>query len=35
MIDQSQLPKGLIEGCILEIISKGENYDYQITEDLN
>jgi len=35
MIDQAQLLKGLLEGCILEIISRGETYGYQITEDLN
>lgn len=27
--------KGLLEGCILEIISRGETYGYKITEDLN
>ena len=35
MIDQAQLLKGVLEGCILEIISRGETYGYQITEDLN
>jgi len=35
MIDQAQLLKGLLEGCILEVISRGETYGYQITEDLN
>lgn len=27
--------KGLLEGCILEIINRGETYGYKITEDLN
>lgn len=35
MINQAQLLKGLLEGCILKIISRGETYGYQITEDLN
>lgn len=35
MIDQAQILKGLLEGCILEVISRGETYGYQITEDLN
>ena len=35
MVDRAQLLKGLLEGCILEIISKGETYGYQLTEDLN
>lgn len=34
-MDKSQMLKGLLEGCILEIISRGETYGYQITEDLN
>lgn len=35
MIDQAQMLKGLLEGCILQVISRGETYGYQITEDLN
>ena len=35
MIDRAQMLKGLLEGCILEIINRGETYGYQITEDLN
>ncbi|MCH4886114.1 PadR family transcriptional regulator [Acidaminobacter sp. JC074] len=35
MIDKAQILKGLLEGCILEVISRGESYGYQITEDLN
>lgn len=34
-MDKSQLLKGILEGCILEIISKGETYGYEITEELN
>lgn len=35
MISRSQMLKGLLEGCILEIISHGETYGYKITEELN
>jgi len=35
MVDQAQILKGLLEGCILKVISRGETYGYQITEDLN
>ncbi len=35
MINRAQILKGLLEGCILEIISHGETYGYQITERLN
>lgn len=35
MNTKSQMLKGLLEGCILEIISKGETYGYEITEKLN
>lgn len=35
MVNRAQLLKGLLEGCIIEIISRGETYGYQITEDLN
>ena len=34
-MDKAQLLKGLLEGCILEIISRKETYGYAITEDLN
>ncbi|MBN2796337.1 MAG: PadR family transcriptional regulator [Clostridia bacterium] len=32
---RAQMLKGLLEGCILEIISEGETYGYEITEKLN
>lgn len=35
MIDRAQLLKGLLEGCILKIISQGETYGYEITNYLN
>lgn len=35
MINRAQILKGLLEGCILEIISHGETYGYKITERLN
>ena len=35
MSNRSQILKGLLEGCILEIISHGETYGYKITESLN
>ncbi|MDC0559108.1 PadR family transcriptional regulator [Candidatus Izimaplasma bacterium] len=35
MINRAQILKGLLEGCILEIISHGETYGYKITEKLN
>ena len=35
MIDRAQLLKGLLAGCILKIIARGETYGYQITSDLN
>ncbi len=34
-MDKAQLLKGLLEGCILEIISREETYGYVITEALN
>ena len=34
-MNKAQLLKGLLEGCILEIISHKENYGYVITETLN
>lgn len=33
-MNESQLLKGILEGCILGIISKGETYGYQIIQDL-
>lgn len=35
MVDRAQLLKGLLEGCILEIIQRDETYGYKITSDLN
>ncbi|MFZ7121341.1 MAG: PadR family transcriptional regulator [Eubacteriaceae bacterium] len=32
---KSQLLKGLLEGCVLEIISREETYGYKLTSDLN
>lgn len=34
-MQKAQLLKGLLEGCILEIISRRETYGYVITEELN
>lgn len=34
MIDRAQILKGLLEGCILHIISIEETYGYKITENL-
>lgn len=34
MKDQSQLMRGILEGCILKIISTGETYGYAIVEQL-
>ncbi len=34
-MNRSQMLKGLLEGCILKIISAEETYGYKITEDLN
>jgi PadR family transcriptional regulator PadR len=33
-MDESQMLKGLLEGCILAIISRGETYGYEILSDL-
>ena len=30
IIDESQLLKGILEGCVLSIISRGETYGYEI-----
>jgi len=35
MVDRAQLLKGLLDGCILKVISRGETYGYRITGDLN
>ena len=35
MFDRAQLLKGILEGSILKIISQGETYGYEITNDLN
>lgn len=34
-MDDSQLMKGILEGCILGIVSKGETYGYEIISVLN
>lgn len=34
MIDRSQLMRGTLEGCIVNIISKGETYGYEIVLQL-
>lgn len=34
MKDKSQLVRGILEGCILKIISDGETYGYEIVEKL-
>lgn len=34
-MDNSQLLKGILEGCVLSIISKGEIYGYEILSKLN
>lgn len=33
-MNESQLLKGILEGCVLGIIAKGETYGYQIIQDL-
>jgi len=35
MEDITEMLKGVLEGCVLEIISRGETYGYQITRKLN
>ncbi len=35
MVDRAQILKGLLDGCILKIISQGETYGYRLTSDLN
>ncbi|MFV0556334.1 MAG: PadR family transcriptional regulator [Lactovum sp.] len=34
MTDITEMLKGFLEGCILEIIAKGETYSYEITQTL-
>ena len=31
----TEMLKGVLEGCVLEIISRGETYGYEITRQLN
>lgn len=33
-MDNSQLLKGILEGCVLAVIAKGENYGYEIISEL-
>ncbi len=33
--DLTELLKGVLEGCVLEIINRGETYGYEITRRLN
>lgn len=33
-MDNSQLLKGILEGCVLAVIAKGENYGYEIIGEL-
>lgn len=33
-MEQTQLLKGILEGCVLEVVSRGETYGYKITSDL-
>lgn len=35
MENLTELLKGVLEGCVLEIISHGETYGYEITRQLN
>ncbi len=35
MVDRAQILKGLLDGCILKVVSQGEAYGYRITGDLN
>lgn len=34
-MDDTQLLKGILEGCVLSIISRGETYGYEILSKLN
>ena len=35
MNDITEMLKGVLEGCVLEIISRQETYGYEITKKLN
>lgn len=35
MENLTEMLKGVLEGCVLEIIGRGETYGYQITRQLN
>ncbi len=35
MENLTEMLKGVLEGCVLEIISRGETYGYEITRQLN
>jgi len=35
MDNLTEMLKGVLEGCVLEIISRGETYGYEITRTLN
>lgn len=35
MENLTELLKGVLEGCVLEVISRGETYGYEITRRLN
>ena len=35
MDNLTEMLKGVLEGCVLEIISRGETYGYEITRQLN
>lgn len=35
MMDDTQLMKGILEGCVLSIISEGETYGYEILQKLS
>ncbi len=35
MDNLTEMLKGILEGCVLEIISRGETYGYEITRRLN
>ena len=35
MENLTEMLKGVLEGCVLELISRGETYGYEITRNLN
>lgn len=35
MENLTEMLKGILEGCVLEIIGRGETYGYEITKQLN